>query len=83
MLTYEQSVFNRYHSDKHFSEFLPTRWRQKSTAIDMEQNYATVTLCIQLAWKWKSFIRYGSNACWIHIITIKYKHRLDNKNIKI
>ena len=33
-------------------------------------------------WKWKSFIRYGSNACWIHIITIKYKHRLDNKNIK-
>ena len=25
---------------------LPTRWRQKSTGIDMEQNYATVTLCI-------------------------------------
>jgi len=49
MLTYEQSVFNRYHSDKHFSEFLPTRWRQKSTGIDMEQNYATVTVCIQLA----------------------------------
>jgi len=36
----------RYHGDKHFSEFLPTRWRQKSTGIDMEQNYATVTLCI-------------------------------------
>ena len=34
----------RYHSDKHFSEFLPTRWRQKSTGIDMEQNYVTVTL---------------------------------------
>jgi len=25
---------------------LPTRWRQKSTGIDMEQNYVTVTLCI-------------------------------------
>ena len=24
-----QSVFKRYHSDKHFSEFLPTRRRQK------------------------------------------------------
>jgi len=30
-LTYQQSVFKRYHSDKYFSEFLPTRWRQKST----------------------------------------------------
>ena len=27
---YQQSVFKRYHSDKHFSEFLPTRWRQKT-----------------------------------------------------
>ena len=35
---YQQSVFTRYHSDKHFSEFLPTRWRQKSTGTDnMEQ----------------------------------------------
>jgi len=25
---------------------LPTRWRQKSTGIDMEQNDVTVTLCI-------------------------------------
>jgi len=32
--------------DRHFSEFLPTRWRQKSSVIDMEQNYVTVTLCI-------------------------------------
>ena len=24
-LTYHQSIFKRYHSDKHFSEFLPTR----------------------------------------------------------
>jgi len=27
-------------------EFLPTRWRQKSAGIDMEQNYVTVALCI-------------------------------------
>jgi len=45
-LTYQQSVSKRYHSDKHFSELLPTRWRQKSTGIDMEQNYVTVTLSI-------------------------------------
>ena len=30
-LTYHQSVFKRYHSDKTFWEFLPTRWRQIST----------------------------------------------------
>ena len=35
-LTYQQSIFKRYHSDQHFSEFLPTRWRQKSTGIDTE-----------------------------------------------
>ena len=33
-----------YDGDKHFSEFVPTRWRQKSTGIDTEQNYVTVTL---------------------------------------
>ena len=33
----QQSVFKRNHSDKHFQEFLPTRWQQKSTGIDMEQ----------------------------------------------
>ena len=43
-MTFQQSVFKRYYSGKHFSEFLPTRWRQKSTGIDMEQNYVTVTL---------------------------------------
>jgi len=32
-LTYRQSVFKRYHSHKHFSEFLPTTWRQKSASI--------------------------------------------------
>jgi len=45
-VTYQQSVFKRYLSNEHLSEFLPTRWRQKSTGIDMEQNYVTVTLCI-------------------------------------
>jgi len=33
----------RYHGDKHFSRFLPARWRQKLTGIDVEQNYVTVT----------------------------------------
>ena len=45
-VTYQNSVFKRYHSDEHFAEFIPTRWRQKSTGIDMEQNSVTVTLCI-------------------------------------
>ena len=43
---YQQSVFKRYHSDEHFSEFLPRKWRQKSAGIDMERYYVTVTLCI-------------------------------------
>ena len=42
--TYQQSVFKRCHSDKHFSEFLPTRWRQKYTRVNVEQNYVTVTV---------------------------------------
>ena len=29
------------------TEFLPTRWRQKSTGIDMEVKYVTVTVCIK------------------------------------
>jgi len=57
-LTYQQSVFKRYHSDKHFSEFLPTRWRQKSTRIDMEQHDVTVTLCI-----WHVSSRSGEAGC--------------------
>ena len=33
-------VFEQHdNSDKHFTEFLPKRWRQKSTNIDMEQSY--------------------------------------------
>jgi len=47
-LTYHESLFKRYYSDEHFLEFLPTRWRQKSTGIDKEQIYVTVTLCITL-----------------------------------
>ena len=26
-------IFKRYHSDKHLSDFLPTRWREKSTGM--------------------------------------------------
>jgi len=48
--TYQQSVFKRCHSDKHFSDFLPTRWRQKSTGTDVEQDDFTVTLCISDSW---------------------------------
>jgi len=44
----QQNVFKLYHSDKHFSEFLPTSWRQKSTGIDTEQNYVTVTQYISM-----------------------------------
>jgi len=44
--TYQKSAFKRYHSDRHLSEFLPTRWRQKSAGVDMEQNYVTVTRCL-------------------------------------
>ena len=40
-----KSVFKRYHTYTHFSEFLPTRRRQKSTGTDMEQNHVTVTPC--------------------------------------
>ena len=45
-MTWEQGVFKRYHSDKHFSQFFPTRRRQKSTGIDADQNCIAVALCI-------------------------------------
>jgi len=48
-LTHQHSIFQRYHSDKHFSELLPIRRRQKSTGIDMEQNDVAGSLCI---WTW-------------------------------
>jgi len=46
MITYYQSVFKRYHSDKHFSEFYLEDGGKNELAIDMEHNYVTVTLCI-------------------------------------
>ena len=46
-LTYQQSVSKLYQSDRHLSHiFLPTKWRQKSAGMDVEQNYVTVTLYI-------------------------------------
>jgi len=46
--TCQQSVFKLYHGDKHFSKVLPTRWRQKLTDVDREQNHVNaVTLCIR------------------------------------
>ena len=47
----------RYHCDKHFSEFLPTRRRRKSTGIDKEQCDVTVTLCILVTTEFNT-IRY-------------------------
>jgi len=41
-------LFKRYHTDKHVSQILPTRWRQKSTGINMEQNCVNVTLCMYI-----------------------------------
>ena len=42
-----------------FLGVLPTRWRHKSTGIDMEQNYVTITLCV---------------ACWLRASErIKFK----------
>jgi len=36
-MTYQQSVFKRYHSDKHLSEFYLQDGGKKSTGIDMER----------------------------------------------
>jgi len=33
-------------TSQRFLSVLPTRWRRNTADIDMEQNYATVTLCI-------------------------------------
>ena len=42
-LTCQQSVFKRYHSDKHFSDFY-LQDGGKNQLADTEQNYVTVTL---------------------------------------
>jgi len=52
-------------------------------AAQMKVQYSVMHLVSKIKKKSKSFIRYGSNACWIHTVTIKYKYKLDNKNIKI
>ena len=69
-LTYQQRIFKRYHTDKHFSEFSPTRRRQKSTDIDMEQIYVTVTLCIL------------RRSCFWHCYTV-YAQKLHLKRVKV
>ena len=40
----QQNVFERYHGDKHLSEFYLQDGGKKSTSTDMEQNYVIVTL---------------------------------------
>jgi len=45
-LTYQQSVFKRYHSDKHLSQLYLQDGCKNSLGIDMEQKYVTVTRCI-------------------------------------
>ena len=47
-LTYQQSVFKRYHNDRHLSEFYAQDSYKNQLAyyIDMEQTDVTVTLCI-------------------------------------
>jgi len=43
-LSCQQSVFQRYHSEKTFMRTLPTRWRRKTAGIEI----VTVTLCISM-----------------------------------
>jgi len=43
-VTYQQSVFKRYHSDKHFSEFLPTRWWRKRAGTKLRHCHRMYTL---------------------------------------
>ena len=45
-LTYQQSAFKRCHSGKHFSQSFYLQDGGKNQLTDMEQNYATVALCI-------------------------------------
>ena len=54
-LVYEKCPYDHWLTNKaylsaitvtNFIRVLPTRWRQKSTGIDMKQNYVTITLCI-------------------------------------
>ena len=69
-LTYQQNVIKRCHSIKHFSEFLPTRWRQKSTGIDMEQNYVTVTL-LTCPHPSPLNVKYTDSTVWNYVIKLE------------
>ena len=55
----------------HFSEFLPTRWRPKSTRIDKEQNYVTVILCIS-CWTSETTLTRQANLLVIHEIVSSF-----------
>ena len=55
---YHRSIFKRYRSDRHFSEFLPTRWRQKLTGIDLEQKVSPL-LCIVRSLVVKTFLFFN------------------------
>jgi len=45
--TYRQSVF-KWHQSNKLLRVLPTRWRHKPAGIDVERNYITVTLYIDI-----------------------------------
>jgi len=45
-LTWQQRVFKRYQSGKHFSEFYPQDGGEKTAGTGMDRNYVTVTVCI-------------------------------------
>jgi len=70
---YQQSVFKRCHSDKHLSAFLPrpTRWRQKSTGMDKEQNYVTVTLCIPRS-NTPVILRHSPPTFWLRLYACSF-----------
>jgi len=68
-----QSVLERYHSDKHFSEFfLPktTRWRQRSTGINVEQNCVTVITLRK--WTWLTLPQNCRCSSWRNCRSLKH-----------
>ena len=51
-LSCQQSVFQRYHSEKHLSRVLPTRWRRKPASIEITSLSPYVFQCCRL-WRTK------------------------------
>jgi len=51
-LSCQQSVFQRYHSEKHLSRVLPTRWRRKPAGIEITSLSPYVFQCCRL-WRTK------------------------------